>query len=291
MSYLYLILAVMGTSLGSVLCEFYNRRTTNSKNATQLFNFVRLLSTLIIWCVIFLFDMSFEWGVLLYSLGFGICFALVNIAIITAFKYGSVALTSLILQASLIGVTIWGLVFWNAPLTTLVVMGLVLVLISLALCLFDKKTEDSSKEKNFGKWLLFSLLMFVGNAGCSIIQREQQIAYDGKHGSLLMVFGVLIATLVCWILYLKSDRKNSQPVQKKNLLVPVATGLANSALNLFVILLATSELSPSLIYPVLAVGGLGVLMLFSLFAFKEKLRWWQWIGIAVGAVAITLLNL
>lgn len=291
MSYLYLIIAVISTSLGSVLCEFYNRRTTNSKNATQLFNFVRLFSTLVVWCIIFLFDLSFDWSVLIYSVGFGLCFALVNVSIITAFKYGSVALTSLILQASLIGVTIWGLIFWDAPLTILVVVGLVLVVISLALCLFDKKSDESSKEKNFGKWLFFSLAMFVGNAGCSIIQREQQIAYAGKHGSLMMVFAVLISTLICLILYLRSDRKNSQPVQKKNLAFPVATGIANSALNLFVILLATSELSPSLIYPVIAVGGLGVNILFSLFAFKEKLKWWQWIGIAVGAVAILLLNL
>lgn len=291
MSYFYLILAVISTSLGSVFCEFYNRKSVGYKNATQLFNFIRLSSTLIVWGVLFAFDFSFEWGVLWYSLGFGLCFALVNVCIIYAFQYGSVALTSLILQTSLIGVTIWGLIFWNAPFTTLVVVGLILVLISLALCIFDKKTDEKVTQKNFGKWLFFAVAAFIGNAGCSIIQREQQMVYAGKHGSMMMVFAVLISTLICLFLYLRCDRKNCQPVPKCNLAFPIATGVINSMLNLFVIILATSELSPSLIYPVLAVGGLAVTMLFSIFAFKEKLKWWQWIGIVIGAVAIALLNM
>ena len=291
MSYLYLIFSVLTLSLSSVLCEFYNRRTINTKNATQLFNFVRMVCTLIVWCVIFIIDFSFEWGVLIYSLGFGACFAVTNIALIHAFKCGSVALTSLMLQMSLIGVTAWGLVFWDAPFTIFVGVGLALVIISITLCILDKKTESNIQKKVNLKWLAFASLAFLGNAGCSIIQREQQIAYAGKHGSLLMVFGMIIATLVCLVLYLKSDRRSSVSVLKRNLIFPAGAGVSNALLNLFVILLATSELSPSLIYPVLAVGGLAVTMMFSLFAFKEVLRWWQWVGVILGAVAIALLNL
>ena len=67
-------------------------------------------------------------------------------------------------------------------------------------------------------------------------------------------------------------KNTTQP--KGNIAFPVAAGVTNVLLNLAVIILATSELSPSLIYPVLAVGGLAVTMLFSIFAFKEKLKWW-----------------
>jgi multidrug transporter EmrE-like cation transporter len=42
---------------------------------------------------------------------------------------------------------------------------------------------------------------------------------------------------------------------------------------------------------VIAVGGLAVTSIFSLVAFKEKLHWWQWVGVAVGAVAVALLSL
>jgi drug/metabolite transporter (DMT)-like permease len=62
-------------------------------------------------------------------------------------------------------------------------------------------------------------------------------------------------------------------------------------LNYFVILLAATSLSPSLIYPVIGVGSLAVVIMFSLFAFKEKLKWWQWLGLGIGAVATLLLSI
>ena len=56
-------------------------------------------------------------------------------------------------------------------------------------------------------------------------------------------------------------------------------------------LMALTDLSPSLIYPVIGVGGLAVVTIVSLFIFREKMRWWQWVGVAVGAVAVALLSI
>jgi drug/metabolite transporter (DMT)-like permease len=30
---------------------------------------------------------------------------------------------------------------------------------------------------------------------------------------------------------------------------------------------------------------------FSAFVFKEKMRWWQWVGVAVGAAAVAILSI
>ena len=290
MPYLYLFLSAVFMASSSVFGGYYSRRTMQRKDATPLFNLVRMLATLICWCVIYAFDFSFDAGVLLYSLGFGGCFALATIALIYAIKYGSVALTSLMLQVSLIGVCIWGLIFWGAPFTILVLLGLILVTIGIALCVLEGKKEEGKKTISL-RWLFFSLLAFAGNAGCSIIQKEQQLFYGGKHGSMLMVFGLIIAFLVCLVLYLKSDKTDTRLLLKTEWGFPVFAGVSNTALNLFVILLATSTLSSSLIYPVIAVGGLLVTTLFSLFAFKEKLKWWQWVGFVIGTVGIVLLNI
>ena len=56
-------------------------------------------------------------------------------------------------------------------------------------------------------------------------------------------------------------------------------------------LMAVTTLSPSLIYPVIGVGSLAVVTIFSLFVFKEKMHWWQWVGVAVGALAVALLSI
>ena len=45
------------------------------------------------------------------------------------------------------------------------------------------------------------------------------------------------------------------------------------------------------VYPVLSIGSLMVTTFFSVFIFKEKMRWWQWIGVVVGATAVGLLSI
>jgi multidrug transporter EmrE-like cation transporter len=99
----------------------------------------------------------------------------------------------------------------------------------------------------------------------------------------------LSAATAC-ILYATKKKVNAKLILKRSWYFPVLAGSLNAVLNLFVILLATSTLSPNLIYPVLSIGGLMLTILVSAFIFKEKLRWWQWIGIAVGIVAILLLS-
>ena len=82
-----------------------------------------------------------------------------------------------------------------------------------------------------------------------------------------------------------------KPAMKKSWYFPIIAGSCNVVLNLFVLLLASTSLSPSLIYPVIGVGGLMIVTLISLFVFKEKLRWQQWLGIGIGAVATALLSI
>ena len=291
MPYLYLALSVICIASSSICGGFFTRRTKNYKDQTSLFNLINILSMLIFFCVYYAFDFSFDPKVLLYSLAIGICLPLSTISYVYALKNGSVALTSLLFQTSLIFVTIWGLIFWGAPFKITVVIGIVLVIISLSLCILSpKKTEEKNKTVS-PKWFFWAILSLVCNATSTIFQREQQMRFNGKHGSMLMVFALLISSIVCLVIYLKSDKSQSKIVLKKQWFLPVSNGLMTGATNVFVILLATSTLSPSLIYPVIAVGGLMISMLFSLFAFKEKLKWWQWLGFGIGAVAIALINL
>ena len=47
----------------------------------------------------------------------------------------------------------------------------------------------------------------------------------------------------------------------------------------------------SIIYPVLAVGGLIIVTVFSKYVFKEDMRWWQWVGVIVGTLAVGILSI
>lgn len=212
---------------------------------------------------------------------------------IKALKSGSVAMTAFIKQLSLVCVSFWGFAFWNTPLTTNTLIGLILIAIALSLCFFtgNKKANSSSTPAITLKWLFYAVILIIGNAGCSIVQRYEQMAFDGKHGSMLMVFGPLFSALTCLLLFLREEKPNWQEVVKSSWHLPTAAGISSAVLNLFIILMVSTTLSPSVIYPGIAVGGLTITTLSSVVFFRERLKNSQWIGLGVGVVALIFLNI
>ena len=277
-------------AMTSIFGAYYNKKNTQ-ENASALYSFVQLCSVFVGWLILYLTDFSFEVKVMPYSFAFGIGYTLAMVGMIKALESGSVALTSLIMQLSLIGTTIWGFFFWGSEVTWLVVVGLFLVVIALVLCLFDGKESMQNKENNSKKWLFYVALMFIGNVCCTIVQKTQQLVFDGQYGNQMMCFATLLAFLFCTIRFLRGKKEGSLTILKTSFHFPVLSGVCNVSSNFLVILLAVSPLSPSLVYPVLSVGGLMITMLFSLFAFQEKMKWWQWLGIAIGCCAVVILSI
>ncbi len=292
MPYLYLVSSVIFVASNSILGAFFNRKNQDKKDTTALYTLLITCSVFVFWVVSFAFDRDASVKILPYSLLFGFCYSVCNLAFVQALKTGPVVITSLILQLSLVAVTVWGFFFWNAKFTWLVGVGLVLIALSLWLCLYNGKKETDRKITL--KWLFFVILMFVGNAACTVVQRTQQMKFDGKYANFLMMVATAFSALVCLIVYLKSDKSDSAVVFKSSWYFPVLSGICNAVLNLFLMFMAvppsSNVISSNVVYPVLAVGGLILTTVFSVFIFKEKMRWWQWIGVGVGIVAVGLLN-
>lgn len=287
MPYLYLTLSVFMVASTSVFGKIFNKQNSERRDTSTFYNFLLMISVCLGWGGLYAVDFSFDIGVLLYSALFAICYITSNIGIINALKYGPTAITSLLINLSLILTTIWGFIFWDAEISITVIIGLVLVIASIVLCLYSREKE----EKAFScKWLIYVTLAFLGNAGCSIVQRTQQMEYNGQHGNMLMFFATGACAIACLVLYLQSDKRDTKAMFKYSWWVPVCAGVCNVVLNVLVMLMAVTDLSPSLIYPVIGVGGLAVVTVFSLVVFKEKMRWWQWLGIAIGAVSVVLLS-
>lgn len=288
MPYFYLISSVLFTASLSVCAAFFDRSVTDGRDHTPLYNLILLSVAFVLWGIFYGFDFSFEPGVLLFSTGFGICYATGTVGIALSVRYGPVSLTSLMLQTSMACSTIWGFFFWDdTDVTVIAVIGLILVVISLVLCLSGKKDE----KKFTAKWFLPGAMAFCGNAGCVIFQKSEQLRYEGRHGSMLMFFSMILSLAVCAVMFVRSEKRDEGKLFRRVWYLPVISSVANVLLNLFVIRLAQTTLSPTVIYPVIAAGGLAVATLASVLIFRERLSRVQWIGVAVGASAIVLLNL
>lgn len=288
MPYLYLVVSVILSATASVFCKFFTKKNSKYKNYETFYNFLLISCVFLGWLIFFIFDFSFEPSVLWFSLMFGIFFFMGFYGMVMAIKFGSVLLTALFINLSLIIVTIWGFIFWGEVITFPVIIGLILVVLSIFLCVY---TKSDKKESVSLKWFLFVLIAFVGNAGCTIVQRTQQVQYDGQHGTMMMAFATCISMILYLIIFLKSDKTGALLIIKKSGWLAVCGAISNFLMNFLVMLLALSFLSASLIYPVISVGGLGVVTLFSFFVFKERLHWWQWVGLVSGAVAIAILSI
>jgi drug/metabolite transporter (DMT)-like permease len=293
MHYIYLVSSVFLSASASIFGGFYGRMTKGKRDASALYTFLVCAAAFVGWVVLFLTDPSFDVMVIPFSVGFGICYAMCQFGLTSALRTGPVALTTLMVNLSLIATVIWVFIFWDAKFSLLAVIGIILVVISFWLCLSTKKGSDKADEKKISlKWFVYAAIAFIGNAGCTIVQRSQQTYSGGQHGKIMMVFAIFFSVVFTFVVYLKSDKSDSKAIiRSRSLAMPILSGVFNVFLNLFVILLATSPISPSVIYPVIAVGALSVSSIFTLAVFKEKLYRWQWIGIAVGAAAVALLSI
>lgn len=102
MPQILLISSVFLMSSLSIFVTFYNRKNTNRKGASALYNYIYLITVFIGWGLLFLREPYIEWKVVPYSILFGIFFMICQIGLINALKTGSVTITSLINQFSLI---------------------------------------------------------------------------------------------------------------------------------------------------------------------------------------------
>lgn len=289
MDYVLLVGAVFFIASISVLAGFYNRRTEDKKDASALYSLIFISSVLCYWFISFALDgFALNVKVIPYSLLFSAGYTTCIVSLVYALKCGPVGLTSLFLQLSIISATVWGFFFWGTEPTFLVIIGLIMVVISIWLCLYEKKDED--KKINL-KWLFFISLAFFGNATGTIVQKTQQLKFNGQYGSFFMLGAMIFAFLYCLYAYLRSDKSDSVKILKSAAPFPLAAGIFNGTSNLFIIILATSPLSPSLVYSVIGVGGLMVTTLFSVLVFKEKMNIQKWLGLIIGTVAIGILSI
>ena len=80
-------------------------------------------------------------------------------------------------------------------------------------------------------------------------------------------------------------------IKKSSFFFPIVGGVSSALLNLLILVLISTALSESIIFPGIAVGGLILTILFSILIYKEKINLYRWIGLFVGAISLVFLNL
>lgn len=289
MELFYLFVAICGSAAISIASKIFSNINEGKRNISPFYLVITTFSALVSWGIVCIVSGDFDVSVIGFSLAYGVFYTMAMTGMFNAYKTGSTSLTAFVKQLSLIGVAFWGFIFWDTPLEVNVLVGIALIVVALYLC-FKKDKGERAPMVSF-KWLMFSLMLLVGNVGSSVVQKYQQSRYHGTNGSTFMLFGVAFAFVVCFILYLKGDRCRASDVKRSSLICPVIAGMSSMLLNLLTLALISSPMPESVIFPGIAVGGMILTIMFSAIIYRERLRAVRWVGLAIGTVALIFLNL
>ena len=291
MSYLYLFILVFFSGMITVIAKHYNNKNAILEGASGIYNILYPIGAAMTYGVVYFSNFAFEPGVLLYSLLYGAFYTLFTIGLTGAVKLGVSSITALVKQTALVGVSVWGFIFFSAPVTVSAAVGIVLIVVALYLCLVERgKAKGNDKRKKDLRLPLYLLLIAIGNIGCPLSHKYLLIRYDGEHGYMMLFFAVLMTTSIMIASSLKGTKKNWKRIALSSGYLPIFSGVSSAMTGIMQTILLNMDMSTSIIYPTLAVGGLTVTLVFSVLAFKERLRPAQWCGIAVGCAALVLLN-
>ena len=300
MAYFLMIVCVITCTIQSPFKKIYQSK---SNKGTFLFVAMITLAAAFFFAGACLFQgFSFELAALPYSLLFAFALAVCNVTSVLALRYGSLALTSLISSYSLMIPTVYGFLRFKEHVYVSQLIGLVLLVISLYMTNMVKKkpvgnvedtaaaAEEKQKKNTFVLWLIMAIAMALSNAMCTIVQREEQVRFDGAYKNEFMLIALLVSFVAMLAIGLVRERRDLKTVVKLGAVPAVLTGAANGGTNLLV-MIVTATIATSVFYPVISGGGMVLAYVISVTFFKEKFTTMQKIGILLGVASLLFLNI
>lgn len=279
-----LLTIVLGVSIQQICKKAYNIRITNG---TFSFSAASALFAAIFFVATSGGSIIPPATALPYSILFSLSYIIATVSSMLAISTGPLSLTSLILQYSLVLPALYGIVMLDEEVDILLISGIVLLLISI---LFINKEDKGEKKKITLKWSIFAFLSFLGNGCCSIIQKEQQLRCDGMYKNEFMILSLIITFVVLAVYALCKEKDNTSQKLKKGFIWFAVCGLANGLVNFLVLVLST-RMPASVMFPVISAGGIVITAAVSIFVYKEKLSLSQKIGMILGTFAIIILSI
>ena len=230
---------------------------------------------------------DFRTEMLPYAIVTAVFYASSSLMTYLALGCGPFTLSLLILSyAGVISIG-YGIFFLSDPITLFLIAGVLLIFLSLFLSRGEKQQED--KKASF-KWLIYISLAVIGGGMFGVMQKMQQLKFDGKVDNEFMIVTLGLSAVVLFITGIVKDRRDIGYIFRNGAPYFSLAGVSNGGTNLLTIL-AYTMLPISIVIPARAGFEVVLSFMLSTLFFKEKFLKRQIVGVFVGAVALVLLNL
>ena len=225
-----------------------------------------------------------------YGIAAGILYCSASFLTYVALQIGSYAMTMLILSYSVLMSIGYGLLFLNEQITAFILIGVLLMMISLYLVRVKKEPSDDDEKKGISlKWLICVGAATVGSGMFGVVQRMQQIRFHNVCTNEFMVIALSFSAATLMAVAIWKNRKDVPCFIRHGVFLSMGAGVSNGLTNASVVLL--HMLMPISLSSPIRVGLKIVLsFLLSAFLLKEPFQKRQIFGVALGCVAVILLN-
>lgn len=311
-NYLTVLLSVVLLALQFTATKLYQLKFGSSPISSARFNvIVRSITT-----VIFLAATLIAVGGIEFS-GFSLlCAAVIAAACVAytmlgfaAMKLGPVSVYTLFLMCGgMLMPYLYGVIFLNETINTARILGIILMLLSLAMPLLDSKAESGGKKKTPAVYWLLCAVIFVLNGFVSIFSKVHQTSQLETVGTIEFVFLSnlcnFVISLAAYLIFRSRVKGRAEPEPDDGIshgklaaalgaTLPVMLGIcAVTAVfdgsSYFLQLTGAKNLDASVLYPMITGGSVVLSALAAFIFFGEKPRKFAFIGLVISFAATFL---
>jgi len=284
MSWLFLVLAIAGYVAMNLVMKLGSLRGLNSSELTG-----SLFALASLYCLLILIfsgqSLNFTTTVVLLAVAGGAGGAVAYFFFLQALKIGSYALTISIYTMTFLNPVIFSIIFWDRQVTTLITLGILLIIAGIILISLAGSTPESQKSGLFLKWLIFLIATFFLTGIPQISQAAAVRLAEINLWSYLFITFLAGALVFLIYLFVKKVRLPRQALSFG------ALAAAGSVAGNFFTMRALAGLPEPVVFPVIQAGPIIAAVILSLAYFEEKIKPAAYFGIILGLAGIVLLTL
>lgn len=198
-------------------------------------------------------------------------------------QHSGVTVTSLSSKISVVLPILAGVIFFSEPLSYMTAIGIVLALVALFLVVGGKK-DSGNVNKN---WLL-PILIFFGTGTGDILMKITEQQHTGGDMGFMIAFIYFVALVFGIIIVVSDIIRGKSKWQWKNAIGGIMLGVINY-FSTYCVYNAMRYFTNVVLFPIYNIGVVSLTAVIGWLAFKEKLTWKNYLGLAIAIIAVILI--
>lgn len=272
--------SISSVVLSRGLFNYMGKGACKTNGDTYYFNGISYIICILIFVGLLIWKPEFSLFSALLGLAYGVAIALANNYSLSAYRYGSMHLTTLIITSSMIIPALSGAIFFKEPFSLPKLIAIFALLFFVYFTLNRVGNDRASFSK---KWLLHCLIAAIFTGAIGIIQKIHQSSVY-KEQSILF----LLMAFLCSLVYSFFSAKKygcTMKMTPKILLFSVLCGICCFIMH-YINLIMSGVLPSQLFFPLVNGGPMILSTVVSVVVFKETITFRQLMGLIGGTISL-----